>query len=50
MDLVMSVRVRYILNQWLMGGFRDSDLPVLVEKGRITEEQHQYFLSLKETK
>lgn len=47
---VLSMKVRYILNQWLMGGFKDSDLPTLVDRGHITEDQHQYFLSLKEEK
>lgn len=42
------MKVRYILNQWLMGGFKDSDLPKLVDRGHITEEHRKYFLSLKE--
>lgn len=44
------MKVRYILNQWLMGGFKDSDLPTLVDRGHITEEHRTYFLSLKEEK
>ncbi|HDR7785266.1 hypothetical protein [Bacillus wiedmannii] len=47
---VLSMKVRYILNQWLMGGFKDSDLPTLVDRGHITEENRVYFLSLKEEK
>ncbi|WP_215586116.1 hypothetical protein [Bacillus mycoides] len=50
MDFAMTAMVRYILNQWLMGRFTDNDLPTLVQKGRITEEQRVYFLSLKEEK
>lgn len=48
MNIQMTVKVRYILNQWLMGGFKDSDLPTLVQRGHITEEHKTYFLSLKE--
>lgn len=38
----------YILNQWLLGKFKDTDLRTLVDRGRITEEHRVYFLSLKE--
>ncbi|WP_179865941.1 hypothetical protein [Bacillus wiedmannii] len=47
MNIQMTVKVRYILNQWLMGAFHDSDLPTLVERGHIKEEHRVYFLSMK---
>lgn len=46
--MLLNGLATYILNQWLLGKFKDTDLRTLVERGRITEEHRTYFLSLKE--
>lgn len=46
--MTLSGLTTYILNQWLLGKFTNSDLNTLVDRGRITEEHRVYFLSMKE--